>query len=233
VESPFPVSHEPPPPPPPARSVNLENKSVRRILEAALRCWSRNGYHGASLKEIAAEAGVAKSLLHYHFASKEHLLVELQAHHNRQVAEAVRERLATRPPSIEHALAALEELWGALLATRNQLPFAIEVWRASLSNPAVRERLNAFHAEMQTMMHEGIVSALGPLADHMTIPPERLAPLIQVALEGFWLHLWLTRDDARLKAVYQDFKTLIMCTLHPQAAAVGAVRSCTAVVSES
>src|SRR5215813_3100483 len=109
------------------KPVNLANESVQRILAAALSCWSRDGYHGASLKDIAAEAGVAKSLLHYHFASKEHLLIELQAHHNRQVAAEARERLAHRGPSIEGALEALEHCWDAIVATRKQFPFTLEV----------------------------------------------------------------------------------------------------------
>src|SRR5215831_907772 len=104
------------------KPVNLENASVQRILSAALACWSRDGYHGSSLKDIAAEAGVAKSLLHYHFQSKEHLLIELQAVQHRQVAAEIRERLKARGPSIEGALDALDQCWDALVAESGHFP---------------------------------------------------------------------------------------------------------------
>lgn len=45
-----------------------------RILEAALRLFSRKGFAATPTKEIAAEAGVAAGLLFYHFASKREIL---------------------------------------------------------------------------------------------------------------------------------------------------------------
>lgn len=43
------------------------------ILEAAERVFSARGFSGTSVSEIAAEAGVTKSLIHHHFGSKEEL----------------------------------------------------------------------------------------------------------------------------------------------------------------
>ncbi len=43
------------------------------ILEAALKLFARDGFDGASLTEIAAEAGVGHPLIHYHFGTKEAL----------------------------------------------------------------------------------------------------------------------------------------------------------------
>ena len=48
------------------------------LIAAARRCFARAGYRGASVKAIAAEAGVrSPSILHYHFASKEALFLEV------------------------------------------------------------------------------------------------------------------------------------------------------------
>ena len=43
------------------------------ILSAARRVFSRAGYEGARMQEIADEAGVNKALLHYYFRSKSQL----------------------------------------------------------------------------------------------------------------------------------------------------------------
>ncbi|HEY7956089.1 MAG: TetR/AcrR family transcriptional regulator [Polyangia bacterium] len=197
------------------KPVNLDNQTVQRILDAALACWTRDGYHGASLKEIADEAKVAKSLLHYHFASKEHLLIELQAVHSRRVAAEVRRRLSTVTPSVATALGALDQVWDAIVATRDQLPFALEVWRASLQNRAVRARLEAFEAELFSLLREGIELGLGPLAGRLSLPPPRLAALLQVALDGFSLRLFLDPDVRRLRRTFDDFKMLIALALEP------------------
>lgn len=46
-----------------------------RIIEAAFNALSRLGYHDTSVKDIAAEAGVAPGLVHYYFKTKEELVV--------------------------------------------------------------------------------------------------------------------------------------------------------------
>jgi AcrR family transcriptional regulator len=195
------------------KAVNLDNATVQRILAAALERWTRDGYHGASLKDIAERAGVAKSLLHYHFASKEHLLIELQAVHSRRVAEAVRARLAARGPSPEGALEALDQLWDAIVATSGQLPFALEVWRASLQSPAVRARLVEFDREIRGHLAECVRLALGPMARGLPLDPDRLAALLHVALSGFELRLFLDRDARALRRVFADLKELLAATL--------------------
>ncbi len=41
------------------------------IRKAALKAFARGGFHGVSIVEIARMAGVAKPLVHYHYASKD------------------------------------------------------------------------------------------------------------------------------------------------------------------
>ncbi|MEO1273023.1 MAG: TetR/AcrR family transcriptional regulator [Myxococcota bacterium] len=53
-----------------------ESISTEQALrEAALRCLTRNGVQGVSIKKVAAEAGVNHGLVHYYFKSKEGLMV--------------------------------------------------------------------------------------------------------------------------------------------------------------
>jgi AcrR family transcriptional regulator len=50
----------------------IQNTEVR-ILEAAKKVFHRKGFEGARMQEIADEAGINKSLLHYYFRTKENL----------------------------------------------------------------------------------------------------------------------------------------------------------------
>lgn len=47
------------------------------ILKAALEMFAFKGYDGARMDEIAAHAGLPKSLIYYHYKGKAHLLEEL------------------------------------------------------------------------------------------------------------------------------------------------------------
>lgn len=48
-----------------------------RILTAAFDVLSRQGYENTSIKDIAEEAGVAQGLVHYHYKSKQQLVLSV------------------------------------------------------------------------------------------------------------------------------------------------------------
>ncbi|MDO3410029.1 TetR/AcrR family transcriptional regulator [Saccharibacillus sp. CPCC 101409] len=65
-----------------------ENPRKKQIVEAAARAVANRGYDHASIKEIAAEAGLAApGLIHYYFKTKEEILREVLLQSARQYAE--------------------------------------------------------------------------------------------------------------------------------------------------
>jgi AcrR family transcriptional regulator len=60
------------------------------LLAAAARVYARRGFGGATLDEVAAEAGFTKGAVYSHFGSKENLLLALMEEHlAKQVAEQI------------------------------------------------------------------------------------------------------------------------------------------------
>jgi AcrR family transcriptional regulator len=57
----------------------LSTDTRDKILQAAFRVLSREGYENTSVKEIAEEAGVAQGLVHYYFKSKQVLVLAVLA----------------------------------------------------------------------------------------------------------------------------------------------------------
>lgn len=102
-----------------------------RILDAARRCFAEHGFRGASLADIARQAGCSKPSVLYHFATKEALLAAL-----------------------------LQELWAALAPLARQLEEIDDPYRAQtvaiagLVDLAVEHRrdLAVFHAEIPTIL---------------------------------------------------------------------------------
>ncbi|MBT2486424.1 MULTISPECIES: TetR/AcrR family transcriptional regulator [unclassified Microbacterium] len=45
----------------------------RRIIDAAIDCLGRDGWHSTTLASIAAEAGISRGLISYHFAGRDDL----------------------------------------------------------------------------------------------------------------------------------------------------------------
>ena len=82
-------------------------------MDAAEKLFARRGFHGASLRDITAEAGVDLALVNYHFGSKKQLLAAvlerrgriLNEERLRRLAE-VRLNAAPRAPSTEAVVGA-------------------------------------------------------------------------------------------------------------------------------
>jgi len=64
-------------------------KKRDRILESSVPLFALRGYHGVSMRDIAAAIGLSPAALYYHFPDKEQLYIEVVAH-------AVRESAAMR-----------------------------------------------------------------------------------------------------------------------------------------
>jgi len=58
----------------------IQKRNRRAILDAALEVFSRHGYRGATLDQIAAEAGLSKPNILYYFEGKEDIHVTLLSH---------------------------------------------------------------------------------------------------------------------------------------------------------
>lgn len=63
--------------------------SRRRIVEAAWRQVAREGVHGATVRGIAAEAGVTTGYITHYYDDKQTLLVDVLRHNNQRAGERV------------------------------------------------------------------------------------------------------------------------------------------------
>src|SRR5262249_25134722 len=95
------------------RRPNTEQRR-EQIATALMGVIVRKGYSGASIQDIAQEAGLTPGLIHYHFESKQEILItlfsRLEALVNRRMEAGVR-KLGKASP-----LAALDALIDAFLA---------------------------------------------------------------------------------------------------------------------
>src|SRR5258708_26266881 len=69
-----------------------------RILRAAMTCFARQGYYGATMGEIATEADIAKGAIYIYFPSKEAIFVALYDTWGCTLREEILAALATLTP---------------------------------------------------------------------------------------------------------------------------------------
>ena len=127
----------------PARKTNPTRE---RLIEAAFAVVAREGLEAASVKTIAAEAGVTPGLMHYHFPTKDALLEAAM----RRGLDGYRQRLIAKrtatPPEEQLAAFFAEARAGAEADAdffRVRLAFAAQ----ALSNPGLAAVLRDLNAE--------------------------------------------------------------------------------------
>ena len=67
----------------------LREQSREKILAAALAVFAEKGYHGATISEITASAGVSRGLITYYFPGKRQLAHELLSRYLDGVAQLI------------------------------------------------------------------------------------------------------------------------------------------------
>ena len=80
-----------------AAPVDAAMPTADRILDAATNQFFALGYHGASMKELAEEAGVRSATLYYHFPSKEEMLVAIMRSTLEELTATVAAAVAAQP----------------------------------------------------------------------------------------------------------------------------------------
>jgi AcrR family transcriptional regulator len=159
---------------------------IAGILDATETCLSRSGYGGMSMRDIAKEAGVSKSLLHYHFQSKEHLFLEMQIRVYNRLAILVAEAVAPIESGKQRTRLALGALFD-VLRTRGELPVHAEILARSLSNDKLRVRALAVSDHLRQVIIRTLTQILGADRDWLPFPVEVAADLLLGALTGLGL----------------------------------------------
>jgi AcrR family transcriptional regulator len=112
-----------------------------RLLQAAARVYARRGFGGATLDEVAAEAGFTKGAVYAHFGSKENLLLALWEEH---LAQQVVEQMALFDrdrTTWERPLAGSARWMERLEQDADPFRLFIELWSYAQREERLRERL--------------------------------------------------------------------------------------------
>jgi AcrR family transcriptional regulator len=135
--------------------ITAVQREARRqeILGAALRCFSRDGFHNTTTADIVREAGVSQGVLYLYFANKDDIVVALGD--DRHQAEAFLNTLAQKEQDPIHGLLTLIELYGKGLSSPTSLDqqrVGVQGWGEALRNP----RIHASVVEGASIVHKAI-----------------------------------------------------------------------------
>jgi AcrR family transcriptional regulator len=157
-----------------------------KILDAAFRRLTREGYAALSMREIARDAGVNHALINYHFRSKDQLVIAVLDEANRQLLER-QHRLYRSPGGFAEKWAAARAFYKSDLAS-GFVRMQAELCAASFSNPGLREKFLPRILAWKKVVLEGVTEALATLKGcGVKLPAPFTAEVIATWIAEFWL----------------------------------------------
>jgi len=172
-------------------------RTARRaqLLDVALDVFVEQGYHAASMDEIAERAGVSKPVLYQHFPGKLDLYTALVSSAVDTVIEGVREALASTQDNRERVQASMR-LWYDSVADREKA-FRLVFESDLTSDPEVRELVDRVTSESAAAIAEVIVEDTGLSQGAAELLAAGLVGMGHVGARA-WLSgaSGLSRDDA-------------------------------------
>jgi len=191
----------------------------QQILDAALRCFSRDGFHGTTTADIVRESGVSQGTLYLYFATKEDIVVALAD--DRHQGEAFLSALAQSEPDPVQGLMLMIELYGKSLPDPQRLDqrrVGIQGWAEALRNP----RIHASATQGLSAVREAIVRLIEKGRQTGQIRsdahPDALARILIAVFQGLVLQTtW--GEPVDLAAIGQVMRAMLRGALFTDASA--------------
>jgi AcrR family transcriptional regulator len=162
----------------------------QQILDAALRCFSRDGFHATTTADIVRESGVSQGTLYLYFATKDDIVVALAD--DRHQGEVFLNALAQSEQDPIAGLMLLVELYGKTLGDPRRADMrrvGIQGWAEALRNP----RIHASVVEGFSTVRTAIVDLIrrGQAAGQIRpeVEPDAAARAMIAVFQGLVLQL--------------------------------------------
>ena len=174
-----------------------------QLVAAAMLVASRDGIEAATVRAIAAQAGVSLGVVHYCFEDKNELLLARAHDITRQNLDQGLMQVQPGSEPTEIVELAIDSLWAGISATPGAQLLSYELTTHSMRHPELRqvsvEQYTVSHAAARQFLEA--VAAVSQI--EWTLPIEQLARLVVMATDGITL-AWLADgdDEAAVKTLH-------------------------------
>ncbi|HMO28324.1 TetR/AcrR family transcriptional regulator [Enterovirga sp.] len=155
-----------------------------RILDAAERCFVRQGFHLTTMQHIAAEAGMSAGNLYRYFPSKDSLVEGLCERDRREMAHAFEAF-----EGAEDFMAVFAQLGRHHFEDepREKAILCLQIWAEATRSPAVAGIVSALSDDVVERLAAILERARARGAIAPVLPPVRIARLIATLADGLFV----------------------------------------------
>ena len=145
-----------------------------RILRAARKVFGARGFHGATIEQIADEAGLSNGAIYYNFASKGDLFLALLEVRSEERVRHIRRSLTGGDGTAGGLREEARDATRSLKENREWRLLVLEFTAYAARTPAMKPKLRAHERRFRSALAEILEQHLGG-PDAAPMPPEQLA----------------------------------------------------------
>jgi AcrR family transcriptional regulator len=155
-----------------------------RLLAAARSVFARSGFHGASVEEVASEAGFSTGALYSNFDGKEDLFLVLMEREIEEHAREISDAVSARASMAERATGGARQ-WMTMIEREPELLLLfMEFWAYGVRDGQVRPKVAARFAQMREVLTKLIADGAREFELQLEIPAEQLAVAVDALADG-------------------------------------------------
>jgi TetR/AcrR family transcriptional repressor of uid operon len=192
-----------------------------QILDAAMVCFAKRGFHQASMHDISAEAGISVGLIYRYFENKEAVISAMADRHKNQIHEVL-ER-ARQAPSLLESLEVLFTAHCCEKGAQVTSAFVVDLFAEASRNSRIAELVRDVCETTMEGVTDLIARAPEAKSSKHDLTPRQIAELIFAVNDGMLmrevLHISAASDEERrerqLKVVRSLWRLLFSSDMVP------------------
>jgi AcrR family transcriptional regulator len=177
----------------------LGGERAQRIVDAMRQSVARRGVAGSTFDRVAREAGVSRGLLHYHFGTKEQLLVEVVRRESELRIQALEQQLAGAETADDFVDLLATALRDTVKEDPDYVTVLFELFTLSLRNDEVAAELSALHRRVREHVGAVLAAKQSEGVLHLRAEPEAIADILFSLADGVAVRM-LTEPDRDFSA---------------------------------
>lgn len=182
------------------------------VLKAAARVFPREGYHRASVDQIAGEAGLTYGAVYSNFGGKSDLFLAMYEQQMTRWVEDLQRGVGEVGTVERRTEVAVGQWLDYVRDQRDWFPLFIEFWAHAVQDPELRERFAAQYSRLRVAVGELIAASAAELDVELPIAPGELGVAVNALGNGLLLDKLLT-PDAVPDDLYQRFLEVVFGSL--------------------
>ncbi|HKJ31059.1 MAG TPA: TetR/AcrR family transcriptional regulator [Balneolales bacterium] len=190
--------------------VGKEYKQSRKIqiLQAAAECFSDQGFHQTSMRDICNKAELSAGAVYNYFAGKDDIIESMAEVSRNSVKDLFQDIRDTdsRKQVIDKILHKLLEV-AVYQKENNQLNMNIHLWSEALRSDKIKSILMESSRNMNAIIHDRLKNS-STKGNPSKLSDKQVISLILMAYQGLVLQMALT-DDVNEEEYFEALSTLL------------------------